>query len=126
MSYNIEDHEDDLKNEMPFKMNDEQWESMQQRIKDKVLGGNTVALPKKKRTFNIKAAVGIAAGVALVASLFLPQSKFRIYSRNTENAEQQLDKTIGGLNEDELYWMQQLNENEISEQDQYLENEVEL
>ena len=129
MSYNIEDHEDYLKKEMPYDMNEGKWQDLQQRIKGKVIGENVVPIRKPKLNFKYKALAGLVAGMALFFILVTPRSHntgtdTRISS--SVNPEQQLDKAINSLNEDELNWIHELNENEISEQEEYMENQVQL
>lgn len=128
MSYNIEDHEDYLKNKMPFDMNEEKWQNLQQRIKDKVIAEHVVPIARKKKTLRYTA-IGLAAGIALCFTLLIPRGQRPEQSLSLSakgNAEQRLDQTIQGLNEDELNWIHQLNENDISEQDEYLENQIQL
>jgi hypothetical protein len=129
MSYNIEDHEDYLKKEMPYDMNEGKWQDLQQRIKEKVTGENVVPIHKPKLNFRYKALAGLVAGMALFFILVTPRN----YKTGTDarisssvNPEQQLDKAINSLNEDELNWIHELNENEISEQEEYMENQVQL
>jgi hypothetical protein len=129
MSYNIEDHEDYLKNKMPFDMNEEKWQSLQERIKAKVIPVNVVPIPRKKKTLRYTAIGSVAAGLILCFTLIIPRGhkpEQGLSISAKENAEQRLDQTIQGLNEDELNWIHQVNENDISEQDEYLENQVQL
>jgi hypothetical protein len=124
MSYNIEEHEDYLKRQMPYSMEEGQWEAMQQRLKDKVLHGETTAVPLRQRKPLFKIALGAAAGILLLFSvfIFMQQGKEQTGIPPKANPEQYLDKTISSLNEQELNWMHELNENEIPEQEEYFEN----
>ena len=129
MSYNIEDHEDYLKNEMPYDLNEGKWLNLQQRIKEKVIPENVVPIRKEKLNFRYKTLAGLVAGMALFFILVTPRNHktgndTRISS--SVNAEQQLDKAINSLNEDELDCIHELNENELSEQEEYIENQVQL
>lgn len=129
MSYNIEDHEDYLKNELPYDLSEEKWKHLQQRIKEKVIPENVVPIRREKLKFQYKALAGLVAGMALFFILVTPRnhktgSDMRISS--SVNAEQQLDKAINSLNEDELNWIHELNENDLSEQEEYIENQVQL
>lgn len=127
MSYNIEEQEDYLKHNMPYKMEEGQWEAMQRRLKSKVLQQGAAELPRSRRRPLFKVALGTAAGLALLLSAFF-------FSRHLEEgqnaggllkgqaAEQYLDKTISGLNEEELNWIQELNSSELQESAEYFEN----
>lgn len=127
MSYNMEEQEDYLKNNMPYQMEEEQWEAVQQRLKSKVLQEQVVPLvPAKKKPF-LKVAIGAAASLLLLLSVYTftrhnPAKEADTSIARGENPEHYLDKTIGSLNEQELNWMHQLNENEIQEQAEYTEN----
>lgn len=129
MSYNIEDHEDYLKNKLLYNLSEEKWQDLQQRIKEKVIPENVVPIRREKLNFKYKALAGLVAGMALFFILVTPRNHktgtdIRISS--SMNAEQQLDKAINSLNEDELNWIHELNENELSEQEEYIENQVQL
>lgn len=129
MSYNIEDHEDYLRNELPYNLSEEKWQHLQQRIKGKVIPDHVVPIRKERLNFRYKALAGLVAGIALFCILVMPRnhktgSDIRISS--SVNAEQQLDNAINNLNEDELNWIHELNENELSEQEEYIENQVQL
>lgn len=124
MSYNIEEHEDYLKDHMPYRMEEGEWEAMQQRLKAKVLQGKTVAFEPEKRKPVFKIAIGAAAGLALLVSayIFMQNMAGKETIRPGENPELYLDKTISGLNEQELNWVHELNENELPEATEYFEN----
>lgn len=127
MPFNIEEQEDFLKKNSPYKAPDDaQWEAMQQRIKAKTLEA-TASQPKNKipllRTWKITAT---AASLALILSIgYLIKNKPEKEApplSAISNPETQLNAAITGLNETELNWMHQLTENEISEQNEYFEN----
>lgn len=126
MSYNIEEQEDYLKHNTPYRLGDEGWEAMQQRLKDKVLQEKIVPLEPKGRKPLLKVALGAAAGLLVLASVYTFTQRIaekpEVGIRQPENAEQYLDKAISSLNEQELDWIHQLNENEITEQEAYYEN----
>lgn len=129
MSYNIEDHENYLKNELPYNLSEEKWQQLQQRIKEKVTPENVVPIRKEKLNFRYKALAGLVAGMALLFILVTPRyskTGTDIKTSPSANAEQQLDQAINSLNEDELDWIHGLNENELSEQEEYIENQVQL
>ncbi len=127
MSYNIEEQEDYLKNHMPYEMEEAQWEAMQQRLKSKVLQEQVVPLVPVKKKPVFKIAIGAAASLLLLLSVYTftqhnPGKEVDMGIARGENPEQYLDKTIGSLNEQELNWIHQLNENEIQEPVEYTEN----
>jgi hypothetical protein len=126
MSYNIEEQEDYLKNNMPYRLAEGDWEAMQQRLKLKVLQKEEQPpLPRKKKPF-FKMAWGVAAGLLLLVSAYTftrhMTEKPVTGIEKREDPEQYLDKAISSLNEQELDWIHQLNENELTEQEVYYEN----
>lgn len=128
MSYNIEDHEDELK-KTPYELDEEQWQRLQQRIRAKVIPGKVIPLQQKRMGITWWITGSVAAALILFFTLLFPYynqpgAGNRILV--TDNAEQRLDKAINSLNQDELDWMHRLNENDISEQDEYMENQVQL
>lgn len=121
MKYNMEEQEDKLKNESPYQLSDEAWEAMQQRLKAGVLQDRArQPRPVKSKRLSLRYAAGLAAGMALMVSVYLVQ---RHSSRPVAaNPEQQLDIAISGLSDAELNWMHQVNEEELSEASEYFEN----
>lgn len=129
MSYNIEEQEDYLKNHSPYEQSDSQWNAMQQRIKSNVLARVKEEIPVKTKQLNYWKITTIAAGICAILALC-----FALFSNNhtidsdnlaineTITPEQKLDNTIDHLNDAELSWLHQLNENEITEQNEYSEN----
>jgi hypothetical protein len=125
MSYNIEEQEDYLKKNMPYKLEEEGWEAMQQRLKARVLQDRVQPLEPRKRKPFLKIALGVAAGLLVLASVYTFTQHIAGKTETgikTENPELHLDKAISSLNEQELNWIHELNENEIPEQDEYYEN----
>lgn len=127
MSYNIEEQEDYLKHNLPYKMDEGQWDAMQRRLKSKVLQEAIAESPGPRRRPLFKLALGAAAGLALLVSAFffsrhLEEGRSAGGLLKEQSAEQYLDKTISGLNEDELSWIQELNSSELQESAEYFEN----
>ncbi|KAA5535021.1 hypothetical protein F0919_10510 [Taibaiella lutea] len=129
MPYNIEEQEDYLKNNSPYKMNDTEWRAMQERIKTNVLAASEKESKSRKVKFTSWKIAAAVAGLFFIGATcftFWPAQK-TIQSGNiaydkAENPEKQLDAAINNLNESELNWVHQLNENEITEQNEYFEN----
>lgn len=127
MPYNIEEQEDYLKHNSPYKMDETQWQSMKERIKANVLSSPDKA--NKKVRFGYWKLTAAAAGLLFIITTcftFWPATKTikpdNIAYNKIENPEKQLDAAINNLNESELNWVNQLNENEITEQNEYFEN----
>jgi anti-sigma-K factor RskA len=129
MSYNIEEQEDYLKNHSPYDGSEHQWDAMQQRIKQNVLAAVKETSPLKKKAINYwkitTLAASICAIIALCFALFpshqTTESDSVAINKNI-NPEQNLDNTINHLNDAELNWLHQLNENDLNEQNEYSEN----
>lgn len=121
MKYNMEEQEDKLKNESPYQLSDEAWEAMQQRLKAGVLQDRAMQRgPVKTRRLSLRYAAGLAAGLALIVSVYFVQRHGS--GPANANPEQQLDLAISGLSDAELNWMHQVNEEELSEVSEYVEN----
>ncbi len=125
MSYNIEEQEDFLKKNMPYKLEEEEWGAMQQRLKARVLHDQVQPAESRRRKPFLKIALGAAAGLLLLASVYVFTQQVTenagVPIRN-EDPEFHLDKAISSLNEQELNWIHELNEGEITEQEEYYEN----
>jgi hypothetical protein len=129
MPYNIEEEEDYLKNNSPYKMNDSEWQVMQQRIKANVLAASEKESQFRKVKFTSWKIAAVAAGLFFIGATcftFWPAQKTaqpdNIAYNKTDNPEKQLDAAIDNLNESELNWVHQLSENDITEQNEYFEN----
>lgn len=129
MSYNIEEQEDYLKNHSPYDKSEVQWNAMQQRIKSNVMATVKEEIPVKRKPLNYWKVTALAAGICAIIALYFalfsnkqPADSDSFAINKTSNPEQQLDNTIDHLNDAELNWLHQLNENEITEQNEYSEN----
>lgn len=127
MPYNIEEQENYLKHNSPYKMEEKQWQAMQERIKANVL--SSVNKTNAKAKFGYWKVAAAAAGLLFIIATcftFWPATKTEksdnIAYHETENPEKKLDAAIGKLNESELNWINQLNENQITDQNEYFEN----
>lgn len=128
MAYNIEEQEDYLKSHSPYSIHEEQWEAMQQRLKSRVLAEREQQMPLRRKRPFLRPAIGIAAGIALLVSVYVAQER-RQQPAGTPallqlSAEQQLDKAISGLSDAELSYIHQLNEEDLEEAGEAFENEL--
>ncbi|WP_162902808.1 hypothetical protein [Taibaiella koreensis] len=127
MPYDMEEQEDYLKQHSPYDLDKGQWEAMQQRLKAKVLADRAQHAPPRRRKRLWRPAASLAAGIALILSLYVVQRENgpagKVATAPSLTAEQRLDKAISGLSDADLSWVHQLNEEELPEAGEPDENE---
>lgn len=112
------DQNDFLKNHMPYELQEEKWEALQQRIKTNVFNAKispqTKVLPLWKRVAPIAAAVALP----LLATIWSVRQNYpsavHLQASQLEAIDIKMKQMMDELNDQEIEYLYQLNENQLS------------
>jgi len=112
------DQNDFLKNHMPYELQEEKWEALQQRIKTKVITTKTAPQTKVLPLWKRAAPIAAAVLLPLLATIW---SVRQHYPSAVHSQASQLDaidikmkQTMDELNDQEIEYLYQINENQLS------------